>query len=257
MKKKSPSYLPNMALKLAIDSYESGTSILSKLGEYSPVKRTLEILGGNIKVKPPKHKSEIYELERAGLIKCYNNYCAVTSKGKELYERFQNEKNTIEKILEDYYRIGIKDVDMKGITSRALDNLLGFVGTHGFPEPTGDIDPLVEMLFIDNANIDNPKSFTVRILGTKYVLLLLISYDYILSCKINEKCKNYYPSGKTITRTLEDYEIYKWKKLSLKSLLNSELIKKVPYGNNKYELTQLGTNVAEHAILQSYIASKI
>ncbi len=31
MKKKSPSYLPNMALKLAIDSYKSRTSILSEL----------------------------------------------------------------------------------------------------------------------------------------------------------------------------------------------------------------------------------
>ena len=252
MKKKSPSYLPNIALKLAIDSYESRTSILSKLEKYNPVKRTLEILKGDREIPRPKYESEIYELERAGLIECYNNYCIATSKGKNLYERFQNEKNIIERALEDYYKIGVKDIDMMIITNSGLDNLLMYVNMFGFPKPTGNTDPPVEMLFINNPT----KSFTPRILSTKYILLLLILYDDILSCKINEKCKNYYPSGETITRKLEDYRIYK-EKWSLIPLLKSKLIIKAPYGDGKYGLTQLGINVAEHLLLQTYIASKI
>jgi len=252
MKKKLPSYLQNMALKLAIDSYKSGGSILSELEKYGPVKEILEILGGCKKVsRSPEYKSEIDELERAGLIKCYNNYCIVTFKGEELYKRFQNERNTIENTLRDFYTIRIKNVDIKNITRRALDNLLKFVRTYGFPKPTGNTDPLVETLFINN-----PKSFTVRILGTQYVLSLLILYDDTLSCEINEKCKNYYPSVKIIIKTLEDYEIYK-QKLSLIPLFNSRLIAKAPYGNNKYELTQLGISVAKHAALQIYASSKI
>ncbi|MFZ8855744.1 MAG: hypothetical protein ACO2OX_00890 [Candidatus Nanopusillus sp.] len=250
MKKKSPSYLPNMALKLAIDSYKSRTSILSKLEECKPVEETLDILGGHKKVSK-EYKSEIYELERAGLIKCYNNYCIVTSKGKDLYERFQNEKNAIEKTLGDYYTIDIKDVDMKYITNRALDNLLRFVETYGFPKPTGNIDPLVEILFVDN-----PGSFTERIFGTQYALSLSILYDYTLSCEINKKCKNHYPSGKTVTRTLEDYGIYN-QKFSFAPLLNSRLIEKAPHSNNKYKLTPLGINVVRHSSLQAYIAFKI
>ena len=253
MKKKSPSYLPNMALKLAIDSYKSRTSILSKLEEYGPVKEILEILGGYKEVsKSTEYESKINELERAGLIECYNNRCTVTPKGKDLYERFQNEKNTIENILRDYYRIGIKNVDMKGITRRALDNLLKFIGTYGFPEPTGNMNPLVKILFIDNPT----KSFTPVILGTQYALSLLILYDYTLSCEINEKCKNYYPSGKTITRILENYGLYKQKVLVI-PLINSGLVEKLPYSNNKYKLTQLGTNVTKHLALQAYIAFKI
>jgi predicted transcriptional regulator len=252
MKKRSPSYLPNMALKLAIDSYKSRTSILSKLEEYSPVKEILEILGGCKEVsKSIEYRSEMDELERAGLIECYNNHCTVTPKGKDLYERFQNEKNTIERTLEDYYKIGIKKVDMEGITRRTLDNLLKFIGTYGFPKPKGNTDPLAEILFINN-----PKSFTPVILGTQYALSLLILYDYTLSCEINEKCKNYYPSGKTITRILEDYELYK-QKVSIIPLINSGLVEKLPYGNNKYKLTQLGINVAKHLALQAYITFKI
>jgi predicted transcriptional regulator len=253
MKKKLPSYLPNMALKLAIDSYKSRTSILSKLEEYSPVKEILEILGGCKKLsKSIEYRSEMDELERAGLIECYNNHCTATPKGKDLYERFQNEKNIIEDILRDYYRIGIKNVDMKYITSRALDSLLEFVKTYGFPKPTRNTDPLAEILFINNPT----KSFTPVILGTQYALPLLILYDYTLSCEINEKCKNHYPSGKTITRLLEDYELYK-QKVSIIPLINSGLIEKVPYGNNKYKLTQLGTNVAKRSALQAYITFKI
>jgi predicted transcriptional regulator len=253
MKKKSPSYLPNMALKLAIDSYKSRTSILSELEKYSPVKEILEILGGCKEVsKSIEYRSEMDELEHAGLIECYNNHCTVTPKGKDLYERFQNEKNTIERTLGDYYKINIKNVDMGGITSRALDNLLKFVETYGFPKPTRNMDPLAEMLFINNPT----KSFTPVILGTQYTLLLEILYDYTLSCEINEKCKNHYPSGKTIIRILEDYGLYKQKVLVI-PLINSGLVEKLPYGNNKYKLTQLGTNVAKHSTLQAYITFKI
>ncbi len=210
-------------------------------------------MGGYEEVsRSPEHKSEIDELERAGLIKCYNNYCTVTPKGKDLYKRFQNEKNTIERVLKDYYKIDVKDVDMKYITSRALDNLLKFVGIYGFPEPTGDMDPIVKILFIDNTT----KSFTPVILGARYALLLLILYNVTLSCIINKKCKNYYPSGKTIIRTFEDYGIYK-QKLLLEHLLDYGLIIKAPYGKNKYELTPLGINVAKHAVLQAYVAFKI
>jgi predicted transcriptional regulator len=212
----------------------------------------LEILGGCKEIsKSIEYRSEMNELESVGLIECYNNHCTVTPKGKDLYERFKNEKNTIENILRDYYRTSIKDVDMKDITSRALDNLLKFVETYGFPEPTRNTDPLIKMLFIDN-----PKSFTARILGTQYALPLLILYDYTLSCEINEKCKNHYPSGKTIIRILEDHGIYKQKVLLI-PLINSGLIEKVSYGNNKYKLTQLGIYVAKHSALQAYITFKI
>ena len=155
-------------------------------------------------------------------------------------------------LLEDYYKINIKNVDMKDIIRRDLDILLKFVETYGFPKPKGNTDPLAKILFIDNPT----KSFTPVILGTQYTLLLEILYDYTLSCEINEKCKNCYPSGKIIIRILEDHGLYK-EKVLLISLINSGLVEKLPYSNNKYKLTQLGTNVAKHSALQAYIAFKI
>ncbi len=258
LQKRLPSYLPHMALEFAIDSYESGTSILSRLEKYDPVKEVLDILGENKEVsQPTEYRSEIEELKHAGLIKCYNNYCIVTSEGKDLYRRFQNEKEAIERALEDYYRIGVKDIDMVTITISGLDSLLTYVSMFGFPKPTGNkptenIDPLVEILFT------NPtKSFTARMFSTQYALSLLILYEDILLCEIDERCKNYYTNGKTIERKLKYYGIYDKSSPSLISLRNFRLIEKAPYGRNKYELTPLGTKVARHSLLQAYIASKI
>jgi hypothetical protein len=258
MERKSPYYLPNVALKLAIESYKSETSILSKLEEkYSPVRGILYILGkrnGVISLSSV-YEGKISILNDIGLLRCYNNeYCIVTSEGKNIYERFHKEKDTIDDFLRDSYRIDIKDIDMYYITNIGLDSLLKLLSKHDFPKPTGNIDPLIEILFVNK-----PKSFTQAILGTRYIVPLLMLYKGTLSCKTNEQCKNYYTSERSIIRNLEKMGLY-LRGFPFRPLLKYGLIKKVERIKSRikrYTLTQLGMRVSKHIALQAYIASNI
>ena len=260
MEKKLSYYLPYMALKLAIESYKSKTSILSKLEEkYSPVRGILYILGeeNGVIPLPSVYEGEINVLNDIGLLRCYNNeHCIVTSEGKNLYERFHKEKNTIDDFLRDSYRIDIKDIDMYNITNIGLDSLLKFIRKYSFHRPTGNIDSLIEILFV---NKPKSLSFTQTILGTRHTVSLLILYKGTLSCKINKKCKNYYTSGRYIKRRLEEIGIY-LRGSPLRLLLEYGLVKeyeRIKSYIKRYKLTQLGMKVAKHIALQVYAASNI
>jgi len=248
-------YLQRKALEVAIESSKSKTSILSKLEkEYSPVRGILYILGkrNGVISLPSVYESKIYILHDIGLLRCYNNeYCIVTSEGKDLYERFHKEKNTIDDFLRDSYRTNIKSIDMYKITKIGLDSLLEFVSKYGFHKPTGNTDPFIEILFVNK-----PKSFTLAILGTWYTLLLLMLYKEILSCEINEKCINHYPSRKFIIEKLKKMGIY-LPKFPFRTLCKLGLIEKLPYSNKKHKLTQPGRRVAKHIALHAYRASNI
>jgi hypothetical protein len=88
---------------------------------------------------------------------------------------------------------------------------------------------------------------------------LLILYKDTLSCEINEKCKNYYTSGRYIKRRLEEIGIY-LRGSPLRLLLEYGLVKeyeRIKSYIKRYKLTQLGMKVAKHIALQVYAASNI
>ena len=198
--------LLKVALELAIHSYMKNTSILQVLEEEdNEIKKILYILRkGKIKISS-KYKRYINLLSENELLKCNDNYCEVTSEGISLYRKYKSEKDTLEKYLEDFYIVGIHNIDMKDISRSGLDSVLKYVEEHGLPESKGKYtNPFVEMLLINR-----PENFTMHILSTEYVLILLLMYRLTLSCEFNGRCINYSITGGRILRELEEIGIYK------------------------------------------------
>ena len=213
----------NESLKLAIDSYIGGISILQALEEKNNnIKKNLYILEKKKIEKSPKYEEEISSLEKLGMLKCNNNYCETTDKGISLYEKYEKEKYNLEKYLGDFDKIG--NIDMKIITYVGLDSLLKYIEEKGLPEPTGEYkDPFVEILFIKQ-----PKNFTASILSTEYPLILLSIYKTTLPCYINGRCTNYYITGGTILEELQKAGI-DLQHFQSRPLVDHELIEKLPF----------------------------
>jgi hypothetical protein len=252
----SKSNLSKIALELAIESYEDNRSALSELeGEDSNVKIFLSLLAKKEAFRrPPGYKKYINLLEEKGLLKCSNNnYCKVTDDGRDLYDRYSEERDNIDRILNGFAEIDIRPTDIIYIISRGLDNLLGHINEYGLPKLGKYSDPFVEILFTEKQG-----SFTARILSTPYILALLFLYNSILSCKTSKTCINYYPTGEKIKKMMENFGI-PISQFPSGSLYEFKLIKKVPgeFGDGRYTLTTFGEGVATHIALQVYIASHI
>lgn len=246
--------LLNGALKLAIHSYMGNTSILQVLEEKdNEIENILNILEkGKIK-RYSKYKKRIDLLSENGLLKCNDNYCEVTDEGISLYRKYKGEKDTLEKYLKDFYIVGIHNIDMKDISYSGLDSVLEYVEKYGLPESKRKYkNPFVEMLLINQ-----PENFTMHILSTEYVLILLLMYRLTLSCEFNGRCINYYVTGGRILRELEEIGIYR-EHFPSKPLLSHGLIEeKSDSERRRYRLTQIGYWVSRYLTLQAYIASHL
>jgi len=251
----SKSNLSKIALELAIRSYEDNRSVLSELEREDPnVEGILYLLAKKEAFrKPPRYKKYINLLEEEGLLKCSNNnYCKVTDDGRDLYDRYSEERDNIDRILDEFAKNDIGPIDIIHIVSQGLKNLLGHINEYGLPKLGKYTDPFVEILLTEKQG-----SFTARILGTPYALALLFSYNFILSCKTSKICINYYPTGKKIKKKMEEFVHIS--KFPSRSLSEFKLIKRVPgeSGDNRYTLTPFGEGVATYIALQVYIASHI
>jgi predicted transcriptional regulator len=221
--------------------------------KYNEIKEILYILErGKIK-RYSKHEKGIDLLIENGLLKCNDNYCEVTDEGISLYEKYESEKNTLEEYLEDFYIVGIHNIDMKDISYFGLDSILKYVEKYGLSESKRKYaNPFVEMLLVNQ-----PKNFTMHILSTEYVLTLLLMYRLTLSCEFNGRCVNYYVTGGRILRELEEIGIYR-KHFPPKPLLSHGLIEEESKSKRKrYRLTQIGYWVSRYLTLQAYIASHL
>ena len=210
-------YLINRLLEFAIFSYEDRTSILTVLRTEGEEVREL-----------------FYLLE-------YNSENSKIAKERRiLLEKYITEENIINTHLR--YPYG----NIEKMAKNGLDGLLEYVRIYRSPNPkifiSQSINPFVKILTI------NPKSYTMYILSTPYILLLLAIYYHILSCRMNEKCKNYYPTPNGIK------ELIKIKYTYSKVLEKHRLIERVLYSRPKYILTEYGEEVSKHLSLQAYIA---
>jgi predicted transcriptional regulator len=246
--------LLNGALRLAIHSYMTNESILQALEEkYNEIKEILYILGKEKIRRYSKYKKGMDLLIENGLLKCNDNYCEVTDEGISLYEKYKSEKDTLEEYLEDFYIVGIHNIDMKPISDFGLDSILKYVEKYGLPESKRKYaNPFVEMLLINQ-----PKNYTMHILSTEYVLTLLLMYRLTLSCEFNGRCINYHVTGGRILRELEEIGIYR-EHFPPKPLLSQGLIEEESKSKRKrYRLSQLGYWVSRYLTLQAYITSHL
>jgi len=241
--------LYNGSLDLAKYSYKKRTSILQALEEINPsIRKILYILGNGEIRKSSEYIKEINLLGEIELLECNDNYCEVKPKGTSLYKKYEDEKDTLEGYLEDFYKIESK-IDIRDITSIGLDSLLEYVEKNGFPEPKRrNIDPFAEILFIEQ-----PENFTARILTTEYLLLFLILYKTVLSHEINGKHTDYYLTGRRILKEIEKARIFMGHFPS-QPLIAYGLLEKLPIDSerNKYRLTPIGEGVARHMALHAY-----
>jgi len=241
--------LYNESLDLAKYSYKKRISILQALEEINPsIRKILYILGNGEIRKSSEYIKEINLLGERELLECNDNYCEVKPRGTSLYKKYEDEKDTLEGYLEDFYKVGSK-TDIINVTSIGLDSLLKYIEKNGFPEPKRrNIDPFAEILFIEQ-----PENFTARILTTEYLLLLLILYKTILPYKINGKYTNYYITGRRILEEIEEAKIA-LERFPAQPLIVHGLLEKLPIDSerNKYRLTPIGEGVARHMALHAY-----
>lgn len=223
------SYLNNRALEFAILSYKYKTSILTVL-------RTEE---------EDALRELFYLLE-------YNSENSKITKEKKILENYITEEKTVNEYLEDLHKVNIKNIDREKMAKNGLESLLKFTKEYGFlnqkifiDSPSELINPFVKIL------TENHKSYIMRILSTQSISLLLAIYYHILSCRMNEKCKNYYPTPNGIK------ELIDIKYTDSRILERYGLIEKVLYSRPKYILKPYGEEIAKWLAIQAYIASHL
>jgi hypothetical protein len=209
------SYLNNRALEFAILSYEYKTSILTVL-------RTTE--------------EKDYKI----------------TKEEKILGKYITEEKIVNEYLKDLYKIDIKNIDKEKMAKDGLESLLEYTKEYGFlnqkifmNSPSELINPFIKIL------TENHKSYIMSILSTQSISLLLAIYYHILSCRMNEKCKNYYPTPNGIKELIDIKYTYS------KILERYGLIEKVLYSRPKYILKPYGEEIAEWLAIQAYIASHL
>lgn len=198
--------------------------------------------------KSSEYIKEINLLRERELLECNDNYCEIKPRGTSLHKKYEDEKDTLRRYLENLYNAGSK-IDIINVTSIGLDSLLKYIRKNGFPEPKRrNIDPFAEILFIQQ-----PENFTARILTTEYLLILLILYKTVLKYIINGGYTYYRLTGKRILKEIEKAGIY-IKRLPSQPLIARGLLEILPVYSkrNKYALTPIGEGVARHMALHAY-----